>query len=201
MPSAEPSEKDGAVAERSAGAGSRESSEPARVASRETLPSGTAPTPSDDPHGVPRAGSTGSAPRRPDDRSRNRPHAFPRAARLTEKRAYDAVFADNRRLADRYWTVLVHERPRAAEGARLGLAIAKRRARRANDRNRIKRVARESFRHVRSALGARHVVVMNRDAAASADAAALRRALDALWERLLRQSRGERPGARGRARR
>ena len=34
--------------------------------------------------------------------------SFPREARLLDKRAYDAVFGDNRRLADRYWTVLVH---------------------------------------------------------------------------------------------
>ena len=119
--------------------------------------------------------------------------SFPREARLLDKRAYDAVFGDNRRLADRYWTVLVHT-PGEASGtaararARLGLAIAKKRARRAVDRNRIKRVARESFRHVRDSLGDRQVVIMNRDAARDATAAELRRALDVLWSRLLRQS-------------
>ena len=130
--------------------------------------------------------------------SRARPHAFPREARLLSGRAYDAVFADNRRLADRYWTVLVHTVPRAADAdpvpaARLGLAIAKKRARRAVDRNRIKRVARESFRHARDALAGHHVVVMNRDAAASAGARELRAALDALWARLGRRSRGGAP--------
>ena len=128
--------------------------------------------------------------------------AFPRDARLLDKRAYDAAFGDNRRLGDRYWTVLVHtpdrtpasshtagaERGVPVAGARLGLAIAKKRARRAVDRNRIKRVARESFRHVRGALGDSQVVIMNRDAAREADAAELRRALDVLWSRLLRQS-------------
>ena len=74
-------------------------------------------------------------------------------------------------------------------GAKLGLAIARKRARRAVDRNRIKRVARESFRHRRAALGARHVVVMNRDAAASAGAAELRAAIDALWDEIARAGR------------
>jgi len=120
--------------------------------------------------------------------------AFPRSARLSSARAYDAVFANNRRLADRYWTVLVRRDAALASGgkARLGLAIAKKRARRAVDRNRIKRVARESFRQVQSDLGGRHVVVMNRDAAAAAKNRELRASLDALWSKLLRQSRSGR---------
>ena len=80
----------------------------------------------------------------------------------------------------------MHEPDDAAGGARLGLAVAKKRARRAVDRNRIKRVARESFRHRRASLGARHVVVMNRDGASSADAVALRASIDALWEKVER---------------
>ena len=133
--------------------------------------------------------------------------------RLLNGRAYDAVFGDNRRLADRFWTVLAHRVPSAPDAtladarapARLGLAVAKKRARRAVDRNRIKRVARESFRHARGALEGHHVVVMNRDAATSASAAELRRALDTLWSRLLRQSpgqgdgRGSRPPVRRRS--
>lgn len=125
-----------------------------------------------------------------------RDRAFPRSARLADARAYDVVFSDNRRLADRYWTVLVHHdsdntQPREA---RLGLAIAKKRARRAVDRNRLKRVARESFRTIRRELDGRHVVVMNRDAASTASSSELRTALDALWTRLLRQSRTGREG-------
>ena len=100
------------------------------------------------------------------------------------------MFRRSRRFADRYWTVLVHEPDDArASGARLGLAIAKKRARRAVERNRIKRVARESFRHRRAVLDGMHVVVMNRDAAATATRAELRAALDTLWDKVLRTSR------------
>jgi len=130
------------------------------------------------------------------------PFAFPRDARLLNGRAYDAVFGDNRRIADRFWTVLVHRVPSDTdEAARLGLAVAKKRARRAVDRNRIKRVARESFRHARGELAGRHVVVMNRDAATTASAAELRAGLDALWSRLRRpagptEADERRPGGR-----
>ena len=97
------------------------------------------------------------------------------------------MFAGSRRFGDRYWTLLVHE-PSAPDGAgaRLGLAVAKKRAKRAVDRNRIKRVARESFRHRRAALGSRHVVLMNRDAAKGAGVAELRAALETLWDKVLR---------------
>lgn len=107
---------------------------------------------------------------------------FPREARLLDGAAFTAVFRRNRRLSDRYWTLLVCDVPEG--GARLGLAIAKKRARRAHDRNRIKRVARESFRLKRGALGNRHVVLMNRDAACTATPAELRAALEKLWGQL-----------------
>ena len=109
--------------------------------------------------------------------------AFPREARLLDGAAFSAVFRRNRRLTDRYWTLLCHDTGKG--GARLGLAVAKKRAKRAHDRNRIKRVARESFRHHRAALGNRHIVLMNRDAAATASPAELRSALDQLWVLLI----------------
>ncbi len=114
---------------------------------------------------------------------------FPREARLLDGRSFTRVFGGSRRFADKHWTVLVHDAP-PGQAARLGLAIAKKRARRAVDRNRIKRVARESFRHRRAALGARDVVIMNRDAATAADTARLRASLDALWDKVLRVGSG-----------
>ena len=174
--------------------------------------SATDPSAADGSVVEPPPGPPPAATRTPPVPDRTPPRAFPREARLLNGRAYDAVFGDNRRLADRFWTVLVHRVPPAPgaaptdapPSARLGLAVAKKRARRAVDRNRIKRVARESFRHARGTLEGHHVVVMNRDAATSASAAELRRALDTLWSRLLRQSsgqgggRGSRSSARGR---
>lgn len=163
--------------------------------------------PADPSAAEPPADGPVDAPRRGAGASREPSRAFPRDARLLDGRAYDRVFGDNRRVADRLWTVLAHRLAGTAERpgdepcpdgdarARLGLAIAKKRARRAVDRNRIKRVARESFRHARASLAGHHVVVMNRDAAATASAAELRAALDALWRRLARVPAGQ--GGRG----
>ena len=107
---------------------------------------------------------------------------FPRSARLLTAAEYAGVFRKSRRFSDRYWTVLV--RSDAQGQGRLGLAIAKKRAKRAVDRNRIKRVARESFRSHQQQLNGCELVIMNRDDAGKADAATLRTSLDTLIERL-----------------
>lgn len=108
---------------------------------------------------------------------------FPRACRLLTAGDYSGVFKKSQRYSDRYWTVLV--RREVAGDARLGLAIAKKRAKRAVDRNRIKRVARESFRHHRHAMVGHELVAMNRDAAGTAEKAQLRRSIDTLMVKII----------------
>lgn len=121
--------------------------------------------------------------------------SFPREVRLLDASGYGQVFKRNKRLSDRYWIVLGHriQAPSNVEGAaerkpvssRLGLAIAKKRAKRAVDRNHIKRIARESFRHNRERLEGFDVVVMNKDKAASASSLELRQSLDTIWLELI----------------
>ena len=69
--------------------------------------------------------------------------------------------------------------------ARLGLVIAKRQIRRAHERNRIKRLVRESFRQLpvreRAALD---IIVIARHAAEEHDNATIARALARHWQRL-----------------
>jgi len=67
---------------------------------------------------------------------------------------------------------------------RLGLAISSRVAPDAVDRNRIKRLARESFRSHRARLPAVDVVILARSGAAAARPAELRGALERLWQRI-----------------
>lgn len=67
---------------------------------------------------------------------------------------------------------------------RLGLAISRKQLRRAVDRNRIKRIVRESFRLHAASLPAVDIVVLARQPAATAEARQLTRALSKHWNRI-----------------
>jgi ribonuclease P protein component len=110
------------------------------------------------------------------------PAALPSAARLLNRRDFDRVFAARQAVSNRYFRVhWAATEGSAANGARIGLAIAKRIARRAIDRNRLKRLARESFRQQRRGLKPLDFIVLARSDAVSADNTTLRQALDQLW--------------------
>lgn len=133
------------------------------------------------PHGVPRAGFASA----PDARrllAASRAQAFPRSVRLTQPAQYRQVFAQARRLNDTGFTLLV--RDNGGEGARLGLAISRKCARRAVDRQRIKRLVRESFRRNREQLVSVDIVVMCRPAVTDWDNQRIRASLDRFWARL-----------------
>ena len=110
---------------------------------------------------------------------------FPRQARLTLPREYQKVFAGAKRLGDRYFTVLALANE--LDHPRLGLAVSRRNAPRAVDRNRIKRVVRESFRHHQAGLESVDLVIIAKPAARDADREQLFQALDQQWRRLRRR--------------
>jgi ribonuclease P protein component len=76
-------------------------------------------------------------------------------------------------------------RDNGLDHARLGLAISKRVSKRAVERNRIKRLLRESFRRVRHQLPPVDLMVMAREQAAGVPGAELLREIDGLWKKLL----------------
>ena len=87
---------------------------------------------------------------------------FARQARLLTSAEFNEVFnAAEGRSADERFAVLA--RRNQYEKARLGLAISKKRLRRAVDRNRVKRLVRESFREHQDRLAGLDIVVINRD--------------------------------------
>ncbi|MBT5223716.1 MAG: ribonuclease P protein component [Gammaproteobacteria bacterium] len=111
--------------------------------------------------------------------------SFPPHLRLREPAEFKCVFANPERSTDKYFTVLaiVNE----LNHARLGLAIAKKNIKRAVDRNKIKRSARESFRLQQQAMTNIDIVVMARREASAANSKTLQASLDKHWLKLIKR--------------
>ncbi len=99
---------------------------------------------------------------------------------------YKKVFAQSDRSIDRYFTVLARYEEQQ-DPARLGLAVAKKHVRRAVDRNRIKRLLRESFRHHQQQLKGLDLVVLVKPGIHKADNTALFLSLEKHWKRLSKE--------------
>lgn len=111
--------------------------------------------------------------------------SYPREARLLTPGAFKRVFAGAERVADRYFTVLASSN--GGDHARLGLAIGRRVSPRAVDRNRIKRIARESFRHHQHQLPPVDIVLMARPSARHGSRETLYASLAGLWQRVMKR--------------
>lgn len=104
---------------------------------------------------------------------------LPRSARLLKGAEFKAVFDRRRATANELFRIHYAD----ADHARLGMAVSRRVSPRAVVRNRIRRQIRESFRLRRPHLAPMHYVVLAKPAAAQANQAELRLALDQLWQR------------------
>jgi len=124
--------------------------------------------------------------------------AFPRTARLLQASQFEAVFAHGSKKVCPGFVIIFA--PGGGGRARLGLALAKRRIARSVDRNRVKRVLRESFRDHQHALGPIDIVVLARSNTAKMSKADLSGQLAAAWPYLVRSaalSRHDRPRPAG----
>jgi ribonuclease P protein component len=83
---------------------------------------------------------------------------FPRAMRLTGARRFRAVYEARARRT--VGPLVIYAKPNALDHSRLGLAVP-RRVGNAPRRNRIKRLLREAFRHLRRDLPCGYDVVVN----------------------------------------
>jgi ribonuclease P protein component len=118
--------------------------------------------------------------------------SFPRHARLLEARQFKAVFDDaSLRVSTR--ELLFLSRPNNLPHARLGLVIGKKSCRLAVQRNRVKRLLRESFRRHPDLAGL-DIVVLSRRGIAELDNRALAQLVTQSWTRLLKCSRTAVPG-------
>jgi ribonuclease P protein component len=117
--------------------------------------------------------------------STRRAQGFSREFRLLRPAQYGRVFDRALRSSDETLTVLA--RANRTGHARLGLAIAKRCARGAVQRNRIKRLIRESFRIRQADLPALDFVVLCHQTAVDSTNETLAESLDRHWRRLSKQ--------------
>ena len=109
--------------------------------------------------------------------------SFGREYRLLTPADFGNVFKNQpRRFSDGYFTILAI--PNGRDIGRLGLAVARKHVRDAAGRNRLKRLARETFRKNRVALAGLDAVVLARPGISKAPNAALGRSLETLWHRI-----------------
>ncbi|HGG60455.1 MAG TPA: ribonuclease P protein component [Gammaproteobacteria bacterium] len=107
---------------------------------------------------------------------------FPKSARLLTARDYRRVFDDARAFRHPAFTLLVRENQ--VGRPRLGLILAKKNVRLSVQRNRIKRLARESFRASRQRLPAVDIIFLARRGIDKLDNARIRQALTKQWRRI-----------------
>lgn len=114
---------------------------------------------------------------------------FPKSARLLSPKQFQFVFAKAQKFSNRHWTFIV--RPNHQTLPRLGLAIAKKQLAKSVWRNRVKRLARETFRQHKQALSGYDIVVLGRRGMQEVDNETLCKS----FEHLIRQlkKRGRKP--------
>jgi len=110
---------------------------------------------------------------------------FPRTHRLTCEHEFKRVFATSLKSVDAFFTVLAARNE--FDHARLGMVVSKKKVGNAVQRNRIKRIIRESFRLRQFPLLHLDLVVIARNGIAEQSNPILFSALSLHWRRLQRQ--------------
>lgn len=106
--------------------------------------------------------------------------SFNKTQRLLKKKDYDYVFEKAKKIATNEFVVLY--RHNELGYARLGLALSKKMIAKAHDRNRIKRLLREGFRHTQ--LPAIDLIFLARRGIAKQTNSEITLKLSNTWERL-----------------
>ncbi|MEM7208596.1 MAG: ribonuclease P protein component [Pseudomonadota bacterium] len=106
-------------------------------------------------------------------------------SRLADSSDFRRVFAKNVSASNRHFVALARSNNRGHP--RLGMAVAKKHLRRAVDRNRVKRLIRETFRLQQRNLDSVDIVVLVKSGISAHNKQVLRQSLDSLWAKLSEQ--------------
>lgn len=112
-------------------------------------------------------------------------YTFSRELRLLTPAQFKSVFTNPKKASSAEITLLAV--PNGLPHPRIGLTVAKRHVKRANQRNRVKRIIRESFRLNQHDLPDIDIVVLVRGGVLELDNAQLRTLVDKLWRKLSRR--------------
>ncbi|GAB1056945.1 MULTISPECIES: ribonuclease P protein component [Shewanella] len=115
-------------------------------------------------------------------------YTFTRELRLLTPAQFKTVFINPIKASSAEITLLAV--PNEMQHPRLGLTVAKRHVKRANQRNRIKRVIRDSFRLNQHDLPPLDIVVLVRGGVLDMDNEQLRKLVEKLWRKLSRRFNG-----------
>ncbi|HEY3809237.1 MAG TPA: ribonuclease P protein component [Steroidobacteraceae bacterium] len=110
------------------------------------------------------------------------PLKFPRERRLRTPADFKRVYAQGRRISNEFFTA--NTQPNQLPLPRLGMSVAVRTMGGAVERNRLRRMIRESFRLHQTLVLPLDIVVGVRSTARAAPSAELRAGLEQLWRQL-----------------
>lgn len=108
---------------------------------------------------------------------------FLKKDRLVSQHDFQSVFAKPRKASCKSLLALYQYNP--SHPARLGLVISKHRVKLAVNRNLLRRIIRESFRHHKEALKGLDIIVLMRSEWCPLGKKALRDDIDHLWQSLI----------------
>jgi ribonuclease P protein component len=106
---------------------------------------------------------------------------FPKSKRLRSAEDFKHVFNRAKRVSNRHLGLYYCKND--LEGARLGVVVSKKNVRKAHDRNRFKRLARESFRKKQLELGCCDFVIVAYKGVEAYETQELKHFIDELWSK------------------
>lgn len=107
---------------------------------------------------------------------------FPQKLRIRKRAEFKRLQAGSRKLNSRHLLAIIN--PSSGPNSRIGITVTTRIDKRATQRNRIKRIIRETFRHLHHQLsGTFDIVVIARQNASDCSAAELRQELTELFRK------------------